>query len=88
VDPAFPPTTIYVVAAALAAVILTLTVAFVALNPFRIGAPGNGMHNVDPALIEAGRQWELERKQQSGWIDPVIESAREWERQRNQQSPY
>lgn len=41
---------------------------------------------VSPALIQAGRDWELQRKQQSGWVDPVIEAGREWERQRKQQS--
>lgn len=42
---------------------------------------------VSPALIQAGRDWELQRKQQSiGYVDPLVEASREWERQRNELS--
>lgn len=73
------------VPAAVLAVVLAAIVAIAALGPFGLFSPGDRIV-IDPAVIEAGRQWELQRKQQSGWVDPVIESGREWERQRKQQS--
>ena len=81
---AFPQSAITLVAAALVAVLLAGIVAL--SNPFGLRAPVSDRIQVDPAVVEAGRQWELQRKQQSGYVDPVIEAGREWERQRKQQS--
>ena len=40
----------------------------------------------NPAVLESGVQWELQRRQQSGDVDPLTEAQREWERQRRLQS--
>lgn len=84
-DRALPQTAIFaaiLVAAALAgAMLATGTLNLPATHS---GAPDRG--GVSPALIQAERDWELQRRQQSGWMDPVVEAGREWERQRKQQS--
>lgn len=74
-----------IVPAMVFAIVLAAIVAIAALGPLGLFTSGDRIV-VDPAVIESGRQWELQRKQQSGWVDPVIESGREWERQRKQQS--
>jgi hypothetical protein len=86
-DRAYPQFTINPIVAAVAAVLVTGIIAFAAVDPLglqrpSVGAPGS----VNPAVLEAGRQWELERKAQGGYIDPVLESGRDWELQRKQQS--
>jgi hypothetical protein len=74
--------------AAVLAVIVTVLAVFGSFSLVRaMGGLGDGV-TVSPAVLELGRQWELQRRQQSGWIDPVLESGREWERQRKQQSGY
>jgi hypothetical protein len=83
---AFPQTAISIAAAALAVILLAGIVAFSTMNPFGVLAPAGDRIQIDPAVIESGRQWELQRKQQSGYVDPVIESGRQWELQRKQQS--
>jgi hypothetical protein len=60
-----------------------VSVAFSTVDPFRFRAPAGGIH-VTPAVTESGHQWELERLQQSGYVDPVTVTGDEWERQRRQ----
>jgi hypothetical protein len=36
--------------------------------------------------MESGRQWEIQRRQQLGYGNPVLDSGRDWEEQRRQQS--
>lgn len=74
-----------------AAVLAVIVTALVVIGTFSlvraVGGLGDGV-TVSPAVLESGRQWELQRRQQSGEIDWVLESGREWERQRKQQSPF
>ena len=39
------------------------------------GSVRSGTDPDQPALVQAGRQWELEHKQQSGYVDPVSSTA-------------
>jgi hypothetical protein len=83
---AFPLTAISLAAAAVAAVLMAGIVAFSTVSPSGLFAPVSDRIEIDPIVVESGRQWELQRKQQSGYVDPVIESGRQWELQRKQQS--
>jgi hypothetical protein len=83
-DPAVPLTAIYFLAAALAAVVLITVVAVTTLEPFGFGARGEDLPGVSPAVVDSGIQWELERRQQYGYVDPVVESGDQWERERRQ----
>ena len=85
-DRAFPQSVIYFAAAALAAVVLTGIVGIVTLDPFGFGLGIDRPGHITPAVLESGRQWELQRKQQSGYVDPLVQYGRDWERQRRQQS--
>lgn len=85
-DRAVPHTAIFILAVAAAAVFVTVTLVLSTMGPLRIGAPTSEGYQVEPAVIEAGRDWELQRKAQSGYVDPVIEAGRDWERMRRQQS--
>lgn len=71
------------VGAILAAILVAGTIAFAAIAPF--GGPSDDPV-VNPAVFESGTQWELQRRQQSGDVDPLTEAQREWERQRRLQS--
>ena len=81
--PSYPLGAVGAVGAVLAAILVAATIAFAAVNPF--GGP-----SVEPAInlavLESGIQWELQRRQQSGDVDPLTEAQREWERQRRLQS--
>jgi hypothetical protein len=83
---ALPQTAVSLLAAAVAGVLLAGIVAFSTMNSSGLFAPVSDRIQIDPAAVESGRQWELQRKQQSGYVDPVIESGRQWELQRKQQS--
>ena len=84
---AFPQVAISPIVAAVAAILVAGTLTFSALD---LGLPRPAVEapQVNPALVEAGRQWELQRKAESGYVDPLIRSAREWEEQRRQQSAF
>lgn len=73
------------VGAILAAILVAGTLAFAAIDPFGLRGPSVGSPT-SPALFESGAQWELQRRQQSGDVDPLTEAQREWERQRRLQS--
>ena len=85
-DRALPQAAMYFIAAVAAAILVTAIVAFAAFGLLGAQAPGVDRLQVDPAVLDAGAQWELERRAQSGYGDPVLESGDEWERQRDQQS--
>lgn len=75
------------VGAVLAAILIAATLAFAAIDPF--GPQGPTVDSpVNPAVLDSGAQWELQRRLQSGDVDPLTEAQREWERQRRQQSIY
>jgi hypothetical protein len=68
---------------------LAIALGSLELPSFGPAAPAQPIASpVSDALIEAGREWERQRHQQSGYVDPLIEAGREWERQRDQQSGY
>ena len=73
------------VGAILAAILVAGTIAFAAIDPFGLRGPSVGPVT-NPAVLEAGSHWELQRRQQSGDVDLLTEAQREWERQRRQQS--
>jgi hypothetical protein len=85
-DRAFPQAAIYLFAALAAATLVMVIVLAGALGPLGVRTPTTDGIQVDPAVIEAGQQWELQRKAQSGYVDPVIQAGRDWEKQRKQQS--
>ena len=85
-DRAIPQAAIYLFAALAAATLVMVIVLAGALGPFSVRAPATDRIQIDPAVIESGRQWELQRKAQSGYVDPVIQAGRDWEQQRKQQS--
>lgn len=77
--------------ATLATILVAAMLAVAMLATGTLNLPGTPLGTQDrgevsPALIQAGQDWELQRKQQSGWVDPVILAGRDWERQRKQQS--
>jgi hypothetical protein len=76
----------YFIAAAAAAILVTAIVAFAAFGLIGAQAPDLDGLQVDQAVLDSGAQWELERRAQSGYVDPVLDSGDEWERQRYQQS--
>lgn len=50
--------------------------------------PGIGLPEtpgeVSPALLRAEKEWERQRHQMSGYVDPLIRAEQEWERVRRQ----
>jgi hypothetical protein len=83
------PTSAFLVPAALAvALVLGLIVALgiVGTRPIVLEEAQN--RDVSPALIQAGRDWQAQREQQSGYTDPLIQAGRDWQVQREQQSGY
>ena len=81
-----PQNAFYLAAAAVAAIVLSAMLATGTLNIFGAGAPAVDRVEINPAVMEAAREWERQRLAQSGYADPVLDPAREWERQRRQQS--
>jgi len=81
----FPQTAMTISLAAVASVMLAIS-AFVALDPMGLRAPVASGYHPRPAVMESGRQWEIQRRQQLGYGNPVLDSGRDWEEQRRQQS--
>lgn len=81
-----PQSAILIPAVLIAALVIGLAVAFGAIDPMPNVTPGERAGTVDPAVLEAGSEWQRQREQQSGYTDPVIQSGRDWEAQRKQQS--
>jgi hypothetical protein len=81
-----PQSAFYLAAAVVAAIVLSAMVATGSLNLFEARAPIVDRGGVNPAVIQAEREWERQRHQQSGYVDPLIKAGQEWERQRQQQS--
>ncbi|HEX7195777.1 MAG TPA: hypothetical protein VF364_02970 [Candidatus Limnocylindria bacterium] len=81
----------YIVAMA-AAIVIVGTIIFGMLLPGRAFLPSGQDQEtygqVNPALVEAEREWQRQREQQGGYSAPQIEAEQEWERQRKQQSPF
>lgn len=76
------------IAAAMVAIMAFSIVALTVIGTAGQRAPAIDGYVVSPQALASGRQWEIERRAQSGYSDPVLQSAREWEKQRRQQSPY
>jgi hypothetical protein len=73
--------------AAIVALAIGATVVLAALGPLGLRLLGPDPGTVDP-VIQMGRDWEIMRRQQSGWIEPAFRVGWEWEKQRKQQSPF
>ena len=77
---------IYFDAALITAIVLTVMVATGTLNIFTAGSSSVAPDGANPALLQAGHEWEVQRRQQMGEVDPLVKYGQEWERQRRQQS--
>lgn len=75
-----------------AAVAIAVTIVLGMLIPGRVSLPsigqGQAEGQVNPALVEAGREWQRQREQQGGFTDPLTQAGRDWESQRKAQSPF
>jgi hypothetical protein len=81
------PTSAFLVPAALAvALVLGLIVALGIVGTRPIVLQEAQTRDVSPALVQAGRDWQAQREQQSGSTDPLIQAGRDWQAQREQQS--
>jgi len=85
-DRPIPQSAIYLAAVLIAATALAAVLLLGMLLPDRGVAPATDRGEVSPAVLEAGREWQRQREQQGGFVDPVIQSGRDWEEQRKQQS--
>lgn len=78
--------------ALVAAAVIAAAILLVMLIPGRVSLPasesGGQISPANPALIEAGREWQRQRELEGGFTDPVTQSAQDWEQQRKQQSPF
>ena len=83
-----PQSAITIIFTVLAAVFLAAVAAFAILDPLGLGAPAEFEVRTTPAVLESGQQWEAQRLQQGGYVDPVAQSGRQWELERLQQSGY
>jgi hypothetical protein len=73
-------------AALLGTAVLGLAISFGAIRLPSL--PVTYDRGVDPAVIDAGREWQRQREQQGGFSDPFTEAGREWQRQREQQGGF
>lgn len=85
-DRAISQAAIYFAAAVIAAIVLTAMVATGTANIFGVGSSPVAPDGANPALLQAGHDWEVQRRQQMGEVDPLVKYGQEWERQRRQQS--
>jgi NAD/NADP transhydrogenase alpha subunit len=77
------------IVAMVAVAIIALTIVLGMLIPSRVSFPGSqqdGISAPNPALVQAEREWQRQREQQGGYVDPLTQAEREWEQQRQQQS--
>lgn len=75
-----------------AAVSIAVTIVLGMLIPGRVSFPtteqDQGYSAPNPALVQAEREWQRQREQQGGYVDPLTQAERNWEQQRKQQSPF
>ena len=83
-DRALPQAVIYLAAALVAAVVLS--VMLVTGNFQLFGAAEPEFRQPTQAVLQSEANWLEQRLAQGGYIEPAVRSAREWERQRLQQS--
>lgn len=80
-----PQTAIYL-AVALAVAFTVGVIVFVGLlGPTPVPERSIDRGELSPALVQSGRDWQLQREQQSV-AGPLIRDGREWQLQREQQS--
>lgn len=74
-----------------AAVVIAVTIVLGMLIPGRVSFPtaeqAPGYSAPNPALVQAEQEWQRQREQQGGYLDPLTQAERNWEQQRKQQSP-
>lgn len=80
-----PQAVIYMVAALIAAVVISATLMAGNFNLFGPSAAGD-RGEASAAVLRSERSWFQQRLVQSGHTDPAVRSASDWERQRLQQS--
>jgi hypothetical protein len=85
-DRAISQAAIYSAAALISAIVLTAMVGTGTLNIFGVGSSSVAPDGANPALLQAGHDWEVQRRQQMGEVDPLVKYGQDWERQRRQQS--
>jgi hypothetical protein len=83
-DRALPQAAIFLFATLVTVIALGAIVAYTAFG-VRVDLPTADRAPSNPALLESGRQWEVERRQQMGEIDPLTRYGRDWEKERRQQ---
>jgi hypothetical protein len=75
-----------------AALVIAVTIVLGMLIPGRVSFPtteqDHGYSAPNPALVQAEREWQRQREQQGGYVDPLTQAERNWEQQRKQQSPF
>lgn len=81
--PAIPFNLIVVAAVLTAVVVIGSLVAAGAIKLPGVGLP-QSPGDVSPALLRAEKEWERQRHQMSGYIDPLVRAEQEWERVRRQ----
>ena len=84
-DRGIPQAVIFMVAALVAAVVVSAVLMVGNLNLFGPSSAGD-RGAASTAVLRSERSWLDQRLAQSGHVDPAVRSAREWERQRLQQS--
>jgi hypothetical protein len=82
----FPVAVIYLAAAVIAAIVLSAMLVTGAPSLFSTQAPSSELAPVNPALIEAGHEWERRHRLLTGDVDPLVRAGQEWEHQRHLQS--
>ncbi|MGI8658836.1 MAG: hypothetical protein ACR2K4_08765 [Candidatus Limnocylindria bacterium] len=74
-----------------AAVVIAVTIVLGMLIPGRVSFPtaeqAHGYSAPNPALVQAEREWQRQREQQGGYVDPMTQTERNWEQQRRPRSP-
>lgn len=78
------------IVAVVAVLAIAVTILLGMIIPSGVTLPSTGegqvQSQVNPALVEAEREWQRQREQQGGFTDPLTQAGRDWERQRLQQS--
>ena len=84
-DRGIPQTVIFMVAALVAAVVVSAVLMAGNVNLFGPSSVGD-RGEASAAVLRSERSWFQQRLAQSGQLEPAVGSARDWERQRLQQS--
>lgn len=84
-DRGMPQAVIFMVAALVAAVVVSALLMIGNVNLFGPSSAGD-RGEASAAVLSSERSWLQQRLAQSGHLEPAVRSARDWESQRLQQS--